>query len=126
MKSVTPWNTENDGTSRTIKAQYYKNGFVNFFIGGDYGATGVFEYCGEGDSEDGIVGVLQVRGADAIDGRLRDDRNDCHRVIPINITRDRCAFAVKASYFKNAALTTLTGGGGHYPVTGVLEVDGDE
>lgn len=79
MKSVTPWNTENDGTSRTIKAQYYKNGFVNFFIGGDYGATGVLEYSGEGDSENGVVGVLQVRGADAIDGRLRDDRNDSIR-----------------------------------------------
>ena len=43
MKSVMPWNTENDGTSRTVKAQYYKNGFVNFFMGGDYGATGVIE-----------------------------------------------------------------------------------
>lgn len=38
-----PFNTETDGTSRTIKAQYYKNGFVNFFIEGDYGATGVLE-----------------------------------------------------------------------------------
>lgn len=42
-RKVVPFNTESDGTSRTIKAQYYKNGFVNFFIGGDYGATGVFE-----------------------------------------------------------------------------------
>lgn len=58
MKSVKPWNTENDGTSRTIKAQYYKNGFVNFFIGGDYGATGVLEYCGDGDREDGTGGIL--------------------------------------------------------------------
>ena len=82
--------------------------------------------AGKGIAKTVLSGVLQVRSADAIDGRLRDDRNDCHRVIPINITRDGCAFAVKASYFKNAALTTLTGGGGHYPVTGVLEVDGDE
>lgn len=49
MKSVRPWNAENDGTSRTIKAQYYKNGFVNFFIGGDYGATGVMEIYEEDD-----------------------------------------------------------------------------
>lgn len=58
MKSVKPWNTENDGTSRTIKAQYYKNGFVNFFIGGDYGATGVLEYSGVGDCEDCAGGLL--------------------------------------------------------------------
>lgn len=127
MKSVMPWNTENDGTSRTIKAQYYKNGFVNFFIGGDYGATGVLEYCWGVDSEDGSGGVLQIRGADAVDGRVRDDWDDSRGIIPINVTRGGCAFAVKASYFKNAALTTLTGGGGHYPVTGVLEiVDSDE
>ena len=42
-KKVAPFNAEADGTCRTIKAQYYKNGFVNFFIGGDYGATGVLE-----------------------------------------------------------------------------------
>lgn len=48
---VVPFNTEQDGTSRTVKAQYYKNGFVNFFIGGDYGATGVLEMY-EDDSSD--------------------------------------------------------------------------
>ena len=48
LKKVVPFNTKKDGTSRTIKAQYYKNGFVNFFIGGDYGATGVLEYGGGG------------------------------------------------------------------------------
>ena len=48
LKKVVPFNTEKDGTSRTVKAQYYKNGFVNFFIGGDYGATGVLEYGGGG------------------------------------------------------------------------------
>lgn len=31
---------------------------------------------------------------------------------PINVGNDGCAYAVKASYFKNASLTTLTGGGG--------------
>lgn len=31
---------------------------------------------------------------------------------PINTTPDGHAYAVKASYFKNASLTTLTGGGG--------------
>lgn len=55
---VVPFNTESDGTSRTIKAQYYKNGFVNFFIGGDYGATGVLEYSRDGDCEDGAGGIL--------------------------------------------------------------------
>lgn len=30
---------------------------------------------------------------------------------PINVGNDGCAYAVKASYFKNASLTTLTGGG---------------
>lgn len=30
---------------------------------------------------------------------------------PINTTPDGLAYAVKASYFKNASLTTLTGGG---------------
>lgn len=58
MKSVRPWNAENDGTSRTIKAQYYKNGFVNFFIGGDYGATGVLECVCDGDCEDGSGWIL--------------------------------------------------------------------
>lgn len=57
-RKAVPFNTEKDGTSRTVKAQYYKNGFVNFFIGGDYGATGVLEYSGEGDSEDGAGGLL--------------------------------------------------------------------
>ena len=45
---------------------------------------------------------------------------------PINTTADGCAYGVKESYFKNASLTTLTGGGGHYPCTGVLEVVDDE
>lgn len=31
-------------------------------------------------------------------------------MIPTNTTNDGCAFAIKASYFKNCSLTTLTGG----------------
>ena len=50
-RKVVPFNTESDGTSRTIKAQYYKNGFVNFFIGGDYGATGVLEIYEKADTD---------------------------------------------------------------------------
>lgn len=45
------------------------------------------------------------------------------KMIPTNTTSDGCAFAIKASYFKNCSLTTLTGGGGHYPCTGVLVVE---
>jgi len=43
------------------------------------------------------------------------------KTIPINTTPDGLCYGIKASYFKNASLTTLTGGGGHYPCTGVLE-----
>lgn len=32
------------------------------------------------------------------------------KMIPTNTTSDGCAFAIKASYFKNCSLTTLTGG----------------
>ena len=39
-----PINTEPDGSCKTIKAQYYKNGVANFIRGGHYGATGVIEY----------------------------------------------------------------------------------
>lgn len=31
---------------------------------------------------------------------------------PINVTPEGNAYGIKASYFKNAAITTLTGGGG--------------
>lgn len=41
---------------------------------------------------------------------------------PINVTPEGNAYAIKASYFKNAAITTLTGGGGHFPCTGVIEI----
>ncbi len=42
--------------------------------------------------------------------------------LPINVTPEGNAYGVKASYFKNAALTTLTRGGGHFPCSGVLEI----
>lgn len=47
LKRVIPFNTtriERESLSRTIKAQYYKNGFKNFIDKGEYGATGVLEY----------------------------------------------------------------------------------
>ncbi len=43
MKRVMPFNPVEDGTARTIKAQYYKNGFANFFYVGSFGATGALE-----------------------------------------------------------------------------------
>lgn len=33
-----------DGTCRTIKSQYYKNGFANFIRVGGYGTTAVIEF----------------------------------------------------------------------------------
>ena len=41
MEELQGINTENDGTSRTIKAQYYKTSGANFLRTGDMGATGV-------------------------------------------------------------------------------------
>lgn len=62
MKEVIPINTDTEGCSRCIKAQYYKMGFTNFtrsLIGGGcsdgFIATGVMEIIyedklqGEGD-----------------------------------------------------------------------------
>lgn len=43
------------------------------------------------------------------------------KIIPINTTSDGCAFTVRARY-DGACLKSLTGGGGYYPNTGVLEV----
>lgn len=40
---IEPINTEPDGTSRTIKAQYYKNSTANFLRKDSFGATGVEE-----------------------------------------------------------------------------------
>ena len=36
-----PFNPEADGTSRTIKANYFKVSMANFIRGGGYGATAV-------------------------------------------------------------------------------------
>ena len=41
--------------------------------------------------------------------------------IPINTTTDGYAFAIRARY-NGACLSDLTGGGGHYPKTEVIEV----
>lgn len=50
--------------------------------------------------------------------------------IPTNTDINGNALCIKACYFKNAALSTLTswmfGSGSHYPVTGVLELLEDE
>lgn len=55
--------------------------------------------------------------------------------IPINTTVDGCAYTIRARY-DGACLKSLTGGGGYFPNTGVLEIitetpveqrlDGDE
>ena len=61
---------------------------------------------------------------------ISSERRGCLKsmktIVPINTTNDGCAYGVKASYFKNAAITTLTGGGGHFPCTGILEVEDEE
>ena len=41
LKKVVPINTVEDGTARTLKSQYYKTGFANFFRTDGFGATGV-------------------------------------------------------------------------------------
>lgn len=50
--------------------------------------------------------------------------------IPTNTDIDGNALCIKACYFKNAAVSTLTSwmvySGCHYPVTGVLELLEDE
>lgn len=45
-KIVCPYNTETDGTSRTIKAQYNNNNMRNFIRDDSFGATGVIEIQG--------------------------------------------------------------------------------
>lgn len=44
------------------------------------------------------------------------------RTIPINVTPDGLCYGIKASYFKNASLVTLTGGAHHFPCSGVMEI----
>lgn len=49
--------------------------------------------------------------------------------IPTNTDIDGNALCIKACYFKNAAISTLTSwmaGGNHFPVTGVLELYEDD
>lgn len=44
IKQMIPIGVLSDGTAQTIRAQYYKNGYVNFCEkDGRYGATGVLE-----------------------------------------------------------------------------------
>lgn len=53
LKKVVPFNPQ-EGLARTVKSQYYKNGFLNFFMQNCYGATGVLEVTdkrGQGWSE---------------------------------------------------------------------------
>lgn len=47
------------------------------------------------------------------------------RRIPINTTADGCAFTIVTRYEGRAYLKSMTGGGGYYPCTGVLEVWSD-
>lgn len=46
-------------------------------------------------------------------------------VKPINVTSDGCAFTVRARY-DGACLKSLTGGGGFFPNTGVVEIIEDD
>lgn len=46
------------------------------------------------------------------------------KILPINTTADGCAFTIRARY-DGACLRSLTGGGGYYPNTGVLEILSD-
>jgi len=47
------------------------------------------------------------------------------KILPINTTYDGCAFTIRARY-DGACLKSLTGGGGYYPNTGVIEIYGRE
>lgn len=44
------------------------------------------------------------------------------KAIPINTTADGCAFTIVTRYEGRAYLKSMTGGGGYYPCTGVLEI----
>lgn len=41
---------------------------------------------------------------------------------PINVTADGCAFTIVTRYEGRAYLKSMTGGGGYYPCTGVMEI----
>lgn len=51
MKKGKALNPYKDGTARTIKSQYWKNGITNFIVKDAYGATGVIRKY-EGNSFD--------------------------------------------------------------------------
>lgn len=67
-------------------------------------------------------GLPQIRRANLVDRRVRNDGNDSVRSVPINVTAGGCAFALKYSYSKNISISTVTRGGGHFPCTAILEV----
>ena len=46
-EGVLPVNAHDDGTCRTIKAQYHQTSFANFQYTGTFGATGVVKIDGE-------------------------------------------------------------------------------
>lgn len=63
MKKIMPLNPMPDGTCRTLKFQYHKNGFSNFIRQGSFAATGVIE-------------IYEEDGSDQHGGRLLQDDND--------------------------------------------------
>lgn len=54
MKTIEPLNPMPDGTCRTLKYQYQKNGIANFIREGSYAATGVIEIEDENESSDRV------------------------------------------------------------------------
>ena len=50
-KKIIPLNPMNDGTCRTIKNQYYKNGIDNLGRQGTFGASGVVEIWSKDDKQ---------------------------------------------------------------------------
>ena len=59
-EELIPINTEDDGTARTLKAQYYKTSGANFTKTGDWGATGVakIEKIGQISSDGSQYGTV--------------------------------------------------------------------
>ena len=43
-------------------------------------------------------------------------------IIPLNTTSDGCAFTIVTRYEGRAYLKSMTGGGGYFPCTGVIEI----
>lgn len=44
------------------------------------------------------------------------------RIVPLNVTDEGCAFAIRTGYEGHAYLNGMTRGGGFYPASGVLEI----